>query len=538
MATIYVDTSRGTNGSGSFASPRNVAPTAVAYGDIVLFKEGVPAAYWVVPAPTGVGSDTNRVTIGTYDAATGAQLVDPSFARMAEIRGDGTHDSILIQSDWVTVIGVALTEFRNFPNAGARAVGASHVTVQGCRIAAGSTATGGAYGIRFDNPTGSGAPRTDWKIIGNKITRVSGNAGIICVWSATSGEYATDITICGNDISGLIKAASATAQAILVLGRGVGGVFYTDKAGLKGKGVQILDNVIRDNPSYAIEVDAVAAGGSQRNLIARNQCYNIGDGNTDVHCISLKACDDVDVEENYVDGSNAWVGQTVGTGVGIFVDMPTNVNDGCTNINVRRNVIRNTGRNSVLNDEVGGAAIMVFMSQNVVVESNVCDSCANGIVVIGWYGSGNKSQNVKVRDNIATNSTRSNYYVCHAADLVDMKNNIGYGGQRGFYIENAGGVYPITNYTETANLSYGATMNWAGGDEPAAGTPTITARTPAASNLTTDPLFVDPTRPWLGLQPGSPCQSAGVHIQGARDRFGRRYLNPPHIGPWATLPRA
>lgn len=53
-----------------------------------------------------------------------------------------------------------------------------------------------------------------------------------------------------------------------------------------------------------------------------------------------------------------------------------------------------------------------------------------------------------------------------------------------------------------------------------------------------DPLFVDETRPWLGLKPGSPCQSAGAFIQGARDRFGRRYLTPPNIGPWATLPRA
>jgi hypothetical protein len=62
------------------------------------------------------------------------------------------------------------------------------------------------------------------------------------------------------------------------------------------------------------------------------------------------------------------------------------------------------------------------------------------------------------------------------------------------------------------------------------GSPTYGSRT-----VTTNPLFVDLTQPWLGLKLGSPCQSAGAYIQGAKDRFGRRYLNPPNIGPWAVL---
>lgn len=52
-----------------------------------------------------------------------------------------------------------------------------------------------------------------------------------------------------------------------------------------------------------------------------------------------------------------------------------------------------------------------------------------------------------------------------------------------------------------------------------------------------DPLFVDESRPWLGLKPGSPAWRAGAVIQGARDRFGRRYPNPSHIGPWAVEAR-
>lgn len=64
------------------------------------------------------------------------------------------------------------------------------------------------------------------------------------------------------------------------------------------------------------------------------------------------------------------------------------------------------------------------------------------------------------------------------------------------------------------------------------GSPTYGSRT-----VTSDPQFLDRTRPWLGLKPGSPCQSAGTYIQGARDRFGRRYLTPPNIGPWAVIGR-
>jgi len=64
------------------------------------------------------------------------------------------------------------------------------------------------------------------------------------------------------------------------------------------------------------------------------------------------------------------------------------------------------------------------------------------------------------------------------------------------------------------------------------GSPTYGALT-----VTSNPLFVDLTKPWLGLKAGSPCERAGAYIQGARDRFGRRYLNPPNIGPWAVIGR-
>lgn len=532
MATIYVDPSPSnvTNGSGSFASPRNIPPTSLAYGDIVLFKEGTTyASGWILPSPTGVGSDTNRITIGTYYAATGAQAL--SWSSMATISGTGSVDAILANGvSYVTVTGLRLIGGKNFPNAGFRGVSGSYWTVSNCEV------YGNNYGIRFDNA--SGGPRSTWKALNNRITGTTGNAAIIAVWSATVGEYVTDITIVGNDISGTTEnAPNAGGQGIFVVARA--NPCYTNPAQLKAKGLVVTDNILTGLPNKPISIYGVNAGGTQSNVVARNRLTNSGDGATDIHCIWMAGCEDFLVEENYVYGSNAWAGQSVGTGVGIFVDV-VNISgansDSCNNMVVRRNVVIETGRGATLNAEVGGGGIMVLQSTNVVVEANICDNCQNGVVVLGYYGTGIQTSNVDLRGNIATRSKRSGFYIGKVANLVAARNNIAMGGERGFYTENSG-AGAITNYSEVDNLSYGATMNWAGGNEPTSGTPTITARSPAASNLTADPLFADNSRPWLGLKPGSPCQSAGAYIQGARDRFGRRYTTPPNIGPWAVIGR-
>lgn len=69
------------------------------------------------------------------------------------------------------------------------------------------------------------------------------------------------------------------------------------------------------------------------------------------------------------------------------------------------------------------------------------------------------------------------------------------------------------------------------------GMPTAVNGITASGTVIADPMLADPGRPWLGLKPGSPAWRAGVAIQGARDRFGRRYPNPSHIGPWAVEAR-
>lgn len=539
MATVLVDPSATTNGSGTFASPRNIPPASVAYGDIVLFKEGTAlSGGWSMPAPSGVGSDTNRVTIGTYSAETGARL--SSLTRQATINGVSSTNALTINYDYVLVDGLYLREARTTPASCFRVNNASYVTIQNCRINCGNYLTGGASGIRFDNANGSGGPRSNWKIINNIVERTTGNDSIVCIWSNVSGENVTDITVSYNTVHGNPSAIAATANmGIRILARQT--ALNSDRAGFCAKGVRVEFNVVHHTHSYAYAISGVVQGGSQSNVIRGNFAYETGDGNTDMHCIWLACGEDFVIEDNVIDGSNAQIGSGVGSGVGIFIDKPSANIDGCKRIKVRRNVVRNTGRGASMNLEVGGGGIAVLLSSDVDVESNIIDSCSNGVVVIGWYGGveggsgGAPSTNVNVRNNLVTNTRGTSYYVVKDARNVSLRNNIAYGGVNGYGLQTTGVLPVVTTYSESNNLVFGATVYpFMTSNEPENVSPVFASRSAPTNYLAADPLLVDAARPWAGIKAGSPCWRAGAPIQGARDRFGRRYPNPAHIGPWAV----
>lgn len=542
MAIIRVDLAAASNGDGSFATPRNVPPTSVAYGDFVLFKGGtsavIGASGWTVPAPSGTGSATNRLVIGSYDPLTGNRTMDAS--KRATVSITGNSDVFLLQNDYITVENLEIVGARTFPSAGVRATDASYITVNQCRISKGPGTAAGGYGIRLDNTSTSAAARSNWVVTNNVIESTGGNAAIHCVWgdaAGTANRFVTGITVTDNVVYGnRFKVTSTTNDGIRLLPRATGAI-NADRPGIMSKDVVVERNKVFGTHSYAYSIMGVGISALARNSFRFNSAINIGDGGTDMHCMWLACCDDWIVEGNYVNGSNAWIGQNVGTGVGIFIDKPFNDADGCNRILVRGNVVRNVGRGGTLNSEVGGAGIMVLLSSNITVEANVADSCTNGIVVIGWYGSGNKSQNILVRNNIAANSLEANYYTVKGADLVTLSNNISYGGKFGYGLQTSG-VLPVTNYAETNNLQFGATVLASmTSNEPESGSFVQSSRAVAASTVTADPLLFDDALPWAGLKAGSPCWGSGQYIQGARDRYGRRYSNPPHIGPWAVATR-
>jgi nitrous oxidase accessory protein NosD len=528
MTTYYIDPTRSSNGDGSFATPRNIFPTSIAYGDIVLFKEQtVYNGTWTLPTPSGTGSSTNIVLLGTYDATTGNRTISKIKQAQIKVTSSST-DAILISAvSYITISSLHCVGGNTYPYAGVRALNSSYITVEYCTIENISGLNGG-YGLRFDNATGSGSAHSNWVIKNNEIKNITGNAGIVCGWSLNSGEYVSNITIKDNLIYNLKYAPTHNAYGILVQCRA--SPVYTDKAGLCAKGVQILNNTIKGAPAYAINVRGVnSSATSQSNIISGNLVLNTGNGLVDCHCIWLGACYNFIVSENKVDKSNALVGGTTGSGVGIFIDKPVDELDGCEDILVTRNKITETGLGDTNNIELGGAGIAVLNSRRVTVSYNFVQYCRNGIIIWGGSTSGNKSANVSVHNNTIAHNDGPGIYICKIADLVTVKNNLCYKNTTGFYIENSGTAV-ITNYTETYNLVWECTNKWTGGNAPTVASPTITTRTPDASNLETDPEITTT----FNIKNTGSAYAAGTFINYGKSLNGQS-KNPPSIGAYEYL---
>lgn len=537
MTTWYIDPTWTGTASGTFAQPYTSPASIVTltYGDSVLFKERTSNAAWTLPSISGTGSDSNRLYIGTYDAVNGNVLVN--YDRMAIVNGASASDAIFSNGkSHITVCGLYFKNIPNFPNAGFRALAASNITVQSCRVNCGKVDLGKtpglAYGIVLNNPTGTGATQSNWKVLGNWIENTTGNDGIICVWGANANEYVSGITVIGNYITGVLSnTVGGSGAALRIKGRAT--TYSSSPSTLKARNVIVKNNILYNIPGYGLKIEGVYNDGNTATIVSDNLIIENGDGLTDGHCIHLSAVDGGIVENNVVRYSQAWIGQSSGTQVGIFIDKPGNGSsfdtDGSTNLIIRNNLIQYTGQGGSLNTEVGGAGIAVLLSQKIKIYGNIVYGCSNGIVVMGWYGSGTKSQTIEISNNTVVDSQNSNYYICKAADLVTLKNNISSGAKRGFYIENSG-AYALTNYTETYNVSYGATLfNWCGGNEPTTSPATISTRTPDVSCQTVDPLFVNPKLPWYGLSASSSILTAGTYLD-ISDYSGKRLANPPPIG--------
>ena len=527
MATIYVDPTASSNGDGSFATPRNIFPTALAYGDVVLFKEGtVYSGQWTFPTPSGTGTPTNIVLVGTYNAVTGARLID--VTRQATIRCTNvTSDAILISSvSYVTISNLHCISGNNFPASGVRALNSSYITVEYCTIEnLPVTGTAGGYGIRFDNATGSGAPRSNWVIRHNEVKNIAGNGGILCIWSSTTGEFVTNITVENNYVHSLQKFPAASAHGITVQGRAT--TYYTDKAGLCGKGVQIKNNIIKNTPDYGLRVLGVNSSvTSQQNIVSGNTILNTGDGKSDVHCLWLGACFNFIVSKNVINRSNPLAGGNTGTGIGIFIDYPgVDSRDGCEDVLVSRNIVSYTGRGNTANSEVGGAGIFVLHSRRVTVAFNLVQYCLNGIVVWGGNSVADRSQNVEVYNNTLVYNDGPGVYVCKIADLVTVKNNLMYKNTAGVYTETSG-AGTITNYTETYNLVWDCANKWLGGNAPTTTAATITTRTPDASNLETDPKITST----FTISNVGAAYLAGTNVSTKVSLTGQVKLPSPSIG--------
>lgn len=138
------------------------------------------------------------------------------------------------------------------------------------------------------------------------------------------------------------------------------------------------------------------------------------------------------------------------------------------------------------------------------------------VAALAIVGSGNRVwHNALLGDGVGRGISNSSA----SYTSVEIMNNIIDGFDVGIRFPNSG-------TTEAGNLLNNCVTNFTDtGSTPKSG---------AASDVLANPQFFDPTRPWLGIASSSPCRGAGVFVQGARDRFNRRFVSK-NIGPWATL---
>lgn len=101
---VYIDLDAGADGSGSFASPRNVIPTLVT-GNSYLFKEGTSKS-------NTLNITVANVLIGTYDSSDGSRVIGKAnFDRLFSVEMAGDRFAIQISSSGaVKLSGVRVTQ--------------------------------------------------------------------------------------------------------------------------------------------------------------------------------------------------------------------------------------------------------------------------------------------------------------------------------------------------------------------------------------------------------------------------------------------
>lgn len=392
---IYVDPNVAGGGSGTFGDPfKSWSSVNWSADNLFLQKEGTTFGGRVTCGASGTPG--NPKIMGTYVAATGAE----KLTRVDQARIAPTTDLDAVFSDgrnYVTCRNMTLVCGGGFPNAGFRANNGSFITVESCDISVRAGGGSGSYGIRLDNATGSGASRSDWTIKNNRVTATGGNAGILCIWSANTGENLSGLIVEDNLITDIPYVAGSVADGIRIQGRAT--VIYLDRAGLCLAGLRLNRNQVFRVAGYGMYVQDIIAGAFQ-NEINGNKIIGVGDGSLDVHCLGMQGVQDLNCFDNVIGDSRAFSGGSTGTGVGIFIDTPTlDSRDGCDRIKVRRNKIFRTGQGAGVGVEVGGAGIFVLAGREIEVQSNAVEDCTNGIVVQGGAPAAHASQNVNVENN-------------------------------------------------------------------------------------------------------------------------------------------
>lgn len=508
MAKIYIDPSSATNGAGTIGDPKNTwSGLTWTAGNTYAQKCGT----------TFVGS----VTVGASGTA-GNEIILTSYGEGDKpvINANGVADASCVYGsgrDYWKVVGLRLINASDYPGAGVRAVDCNYVTVDGNEI------PNAYYGVRAE-VTGS-SPKVGLYVTNNTISDCAAE-WVIAVGSTVSGGTLSDVQIIGNTLS------NSGGTGISVQTREPSATVTAPYAVFD---LLIRQNTMTQTAAYGMFIKGVFSSSTafDKNDISGNTVRRTGYGGAlDTHCIWLGGCQYFTVKRNLIEDTFSYSGQSIGSGVGIYVDMFSS-SFGCSYINVERNRIYRCGQGGTTSD-VGGAAIYVYRGDTINIRHNLGVACRNGVVVQG-AGTVPYTITVNIENNTmahcdGSGSAGAQYIGIAQAKIVVMKNNIGYGGKLGFYKQTSGGA--ITSSSESYNCWYGQSVR-AIGDGNGTTTSPGSGTAPDASDLLVDPLLSASYRQKVG----SPLLGAGTHLGYRRDLDGKQRPNPPAIGAYdvATL---
>jgi len=479
---IYFDSSASRGGNGSIESP---------YDDLsdinwTIVQEWVNAGHTVYLNLKKSSTFSEQLTIGASGASGRAITIKPYGSGIDPII---TGSSIGINSkskDYITLDSIIVS---NQTSKGMRLYDCSNWIIQNCiftdsakdAIAIEWVATDGGGGC--DDNSISSNTFTGWDIV--IYTKCTG-AG------SSSTDTFHNFEIDGNTGTGTNRGFHQHFEvdyrnAHVDGGRIISGYVFTD-------------NILTTLGHYAI---GVYLDDNPNNLIARNSIIDSGDADAySTNTLQMHALF-VIIEDNYINGVKK---DGTGDGHAIVLDWVANPGhatnthaDGCI---VRRNYITNA---------LEGSGLDVYVAKNTEVYNNVIVGNDRGIVIRRITNTGNVFYGNTISDNVS-----SGVFLWDNVPATTWANNIITGnGAYGFEVTNGS-----TNPTETYTLHYGNTNGFSN---------TFRAD---ATDINSDPKFVDSANGDYSLQTTSPCRDAGTSIAGdVALTYGHRDTTD-----WSTTP--
>jgi hypothetical protein len=301
---------------------------------------------------------------------------------------------------------------------------------------------------------------------------------------------------------------------------------YADYAGWRSAASALTRNVlVIGNRVHAVGRRFAGAPGivvarSDYNQIANNRVYDTGYSGISVGWVTLPDYDDdtPPILGNLVQGNEVHhTMQVLNDGAGIYLwgNQPSG--------SLTNNVVHDVRRTSLHADRPGtGSPLdqrqLLFglyldgTAANVQVRNNVVYNTENGGLMLGGCGPGTLNHDNVAENNIFANAQTHQLGVVNACQDASRHNIIYTNTSGPFFFDLAGSALRESNY----NLFYRTDGNqseflaWQ-------------ARGYDSASVFANPLFVNPLRPDLGLQPGSPAFAPPVSFQA---------IDTSMVGPW------